>query len=262
MERHTSPPAAAPSNFIAPTLEIMVMAFFLIVLMTYPLPFLSPTWFLTAGIAFFLTFMIEEDAHEQTIDLVLLFIVASLMFFLAVFHGEEQRFIKQILLGTCFFRFLFVVTSLWVTCRSAPVAASQTDLAEEAYPTRIEERPMGYLPIFMFPFILSLGFGEDFAPFVFSQGAFMAAAITDLVDFYPTLPYIGFAVWLISEGLLWRMGYRKKRRIIWAFGGGDVLFLRFFSGYLGLVSLSSLFFLSLLTRVVFALVQFFIEKEK
>lgn len=259
MERNTSPRAAAPSKFIASTLEIMVMDFFLIVLMTYPLPFLSPTWFLTAGIAFFLSFMIEEDAHEQTIDLVLLFIVASLMFFLAVFHGEEQRFIKEMILGGYFFRFLLVITSLFVTCRSAPVAASRTD-GQEAYFTHAEKRPMGYLPIFAFVFVLYLSFGEEFAPFVFSQASFMAAVIVELVNFYPALPYIGLVVWMIGEGLLCHMEYMEKRRIVWAFGGGDVLFLGLFAGYLGLAPLFSLFFLSLIARVTFALLQHWIER--
>lgn len=258
MGRNTSPPAAALSKFIAPIWEIIIMGFFLIVLMTYPLPFLSPTWFLTAGIAVFFSVMIEEDAHEQTIDLVLLFIVASLMFFIAVFHGEEQRFIKDMILGGCFFRVLLVMPSLFVTCRSATVAASRTD-GQEAYSAHVEKRPMGYLPIFTSVFVLYLGFGEAFSPFVFSQVSFMAAAIAELVDFYPALPYIGLTAWLMGEWLIWRMEYMKKCRIVWAFGGGDVLFLGLFSGYLGLVPLFSLFFLSLLARVVFALLQCWIE---
>lgn len=259
MGRNTSPPAAALSKFIAPVWEIIAIAFCLIVLMTHPLPFLAPIWFLTAGIAVFLSVMIEEDAHEQTIDLVLLFIVASLMLFVSVFQGEEERFVEDMILGGCFFRFLLVMPSLFVTCRSAPVAASCTDM-QEAYSTHVEKRPMGYLPIFTSVFVLYLGFGEEFAPLIFSQASCMAAVIAELVDFYPALPYIGLTAWLMGEGLIWRMEYMKKRRIIWAFGGGDVLFLGLFAGYLGLVPLFSLFFLSLLARVVFALLQCWIER--
>lgn len=262
MERNTSLPAAAPSKFIFSTGEIIIVSFLLIFLMTYSLPFLSPTWFLTAAIAFFLLFMIEEDAYEQTIDLILLFIVASLMLTIAAFHGREQFFIKQMIIGGCFFRFLLVLTSLFSTYRSISSAAISNKAWQEDPSSSFRERQIvGYLPVFAFVFILFLGFGEDFIPFIFSQAAFTVDTVKELVDFYPVLPYLGIVFWLSIESLLWWLEHKKRQQIIWAFGGGDVLFLGLFSGYLGLSALFSLFFLSLLARAMFSLAQFFIDHE-
>lgn len=264
MERNTSLPAAAPSKFISSTGEIIIVSFLLIFLMTYSLQFLSPTWFLTAAIAFFLSFMIEEDAYEQTIDLILLFIVASLMLTIAIFNGREQFFIKQMIIGGCFFRFLLVLTSLFSTYHSISSAAILNKARrQEDYSLALgaEEQVIGYLPVFAFVFILFLAFGEDFAPFIFLQAAFTVDTVKELINFYPILPYLGIAFWLSVESLLQWLEHIKRRQIVWAFGGGDVLFLGLFSGYLGLSALFSLFFLSLLARAMFSLAQFFINHE-
>ncbi len=258
MEKNTLPLAAVPFKFIAPMTEIISIAFLLIFLMTCSLQFLSPTWILTAAIAVFLSFMIEEDAYEQTIDLVFLFIVAALMLFISVFHGYEQLFIKQMIIGTCFFRFLLVLTSLWLTCRPS-AAAVLNRIQQEDDPLNLKNETIGYLPVFAIVFILYLGFGETFAPFVFSGIFFAITVLEDLIDFYPSLPYIGLILWFICEKILWEIKHKKRQQIIWAFGGGDVLFLGIFAGYLGLSPLFSLFFLSLIARIIFSLLQLFIK---
>ena len=255
MEKNMSPPAAVPSKHLISVLEIIMIAFFLIYLMAIPIPFLSLPWFFTAGVAVLLSFMIKEDARGQTVDLFLSCILAFLMFLMFAFHGQAQLFLKQMIIGGSFFRFLLVITSLWLTCRSVPVAVPSKAWKKDH---ENEDQAMGYLPIFMFVFILHLGFGEDFVPWVFSKAAFLVTVLEELIDFYPALSYISIGMWLFAESIMYWIEHKKGRQIPWAFGGGDVLFLGLFSGYLGL---SSLFFLSLIVRVLFSLLQSLLQQK-
>ena len=138
MEKNMSPPAAVPSKHLISVLEIIMIAFFLIYLMAIPIPFLSLPWFFTAGVAVLLSFMIKEDACDQTVDLFLSCILAFLMFLMFAFHGQAQLFLKQMIIGGSFFRFLLVITSLWLTCRSVPVA-----VPSKAWKKRSRERRPG-----------------------------------------------------------------------------------------------------------------------
>ena len=250
--------AAAPSKSSSIIVEIIVLAFLLVFLMASPSGF--PSWGLVLHvfIAILLSIMTEEDAHEQTVDLRFLSILALFMAFSS--FGRIGDFIKCIFIGVCFFRFLLVAMSIYLTCRSASVAVpSDAWRGDGSSEEERQDQPAGYLPIFMVVFVLYLGFRENFAPVVFSQAFFVVDTISDIADFYPALLFISILCWLLSEAFLFWLIHSKKKQILWAFGGGDVLFLGLFAGYLGLAPLFALFFLSLIARTVFSLLQFFLD---
>lgn len=252
--------AAAPSKSSSIIIEIIVLAFLLVFLMASPSGFSSWGLALHVLIAILLSIMTEEDAHKQTVDLRFLSILAIFMAFGS--FGRIGDFIKCIFIGLCFFRFLLVTMSIYLSCRSASVAVlSDVWRGDGSSEEERRDQPAGYLPIFMIVFVLYLGFGENLAPAIFSEAIFVVDTVSNIADFYPALPFISIFCWFLSEIILFWLVYSKKKQILWAFGGGDVLFLGLFAGYLGLAPLFALFFLSLIARTVFSLLQFFLDKE-
>lgn len=262
MERNMLPPEAAhfDESPIFTRLEIAAVAFLIGFLMLSSFPVFSLRWTLTAPLAVFLTVMIREDAFDQTVDLFILSFVAGLMFMLSAFYGQAFLFLADTIIGICFFRFLLAAASLWLTCRSDSVTVPSSD-GKMNGGVGANEHPVGYVPIFMVVFVMFLGLGEAMAPPVFAQSRFAVSVANELAEFYPCLLYIGFSAWAVVEGLLWWLENKKRREIYWAFGGGDVLFLGVFSGYLGVATLLALFFLSLIARVVFFLIHFFLSSK-
>ncbi|MBQ8698349.1 MAG: hypothetical protein IJ521_05065, partial [Schwartzia sp.] len=145
------------------------------------------------------------------------------------------------------------------TCRSSSVAVPSSACEGDEDSGDRDDHLVGYLPIFMVTFILYTGLGGDVASFVFSQASFVLAAAREIADFCPGLSFAEMAVWAAMEGAVWWMEHRRGRQIVWAFGGGDVLFLGLFAGHIGFAPLLALYFLSLFTRVALAMIQFFLD---
>ncbi len=256
MEQNISPPTAARFKSIPFSMGIAFISVSLIYLMAFPIHYHLGALVLNIAIAILLSFMIEEDAHEQTVDLYRLAFLAILMFLFSLVYNQSQRFIIHTITGLCLFRCLLTAISLCLTFRSFPDTIL-SDSCEEADDSN--NNLIGYLPIFMLVFVFSLGFGENFAPFVFTEANFVVEVITELLDFYPVFLYFFLIGWIFLEGISWWLEYVKGHQILWAFGGGDVIFLGLFAGYLGLASLLGLFFLSLIARLVFSLLQFLLN---
>ncbi len=264
MGKNISPPAAVPfrTQSVAFAVEVSSITVSLIFLLNLQSNIISLQWYLVAVMAFFLTLMIDEDAHEQTVDIALLSIIGVIMLFVSTLYGQSWAFLKDAVIGVCFFRFLLALTTFWLTFRTKSISPLyHKDLKDDLSSLQSGGQATGYLPIFMVVFVLRLGLGESFAPFVFLHTAITLDIIEDLVGYYPLLPYFGITVWLMIEGILWWLEHMRTRQIVWAFGGGDVLFLGLFAGYLGLVQLLALYFLSLIARVVFSLLQFFLDSK-
>ena len=260
MERLTLPQEAAQFKFIITAIEIAGLALLLMFLMAFTLEFLSSEWWLTLLLAVILAFMVKEDAREQTVDLYLLSILGFSMFMIAYFSGTTKFFLKHTIIGICFFRSLLSTLSLWLTLRSVSFPSQNNAIKKDILSSASDENhSIGYLPIFVIVFAISLCLGDSFAPSVFSQSVFIVDIIAELFDFYPALPYIVIFLWFSCEAFLWWLEHKRSHQILWAFGGGDVLFLGLFAGYLGLAPLFALFFLSLLARVVFFLIQFVLD---
>ena len=259
MEKNTSLPAAVLSKLqpFSNLFEIIGVAILFTYLMACHLQFFSWDWMLVAVIAVFLSMMTEEDARHQTVDVFFLAVLAVMMFLVSTFRGNQDVFVKDLIIGTCFFRFLLVLISLWTTCYYPPVYIEDylqdAEMSDEVAETHL----MGYLPIFMIVFVFWLGLGDSFVPFVFAQSAFVFDVLKEIADFYVLFPWFSVAIWFFLEAILWWMEHKRKRLILWGFGGGDVLFLGIFSGYLGLAPLFALFFVSLFARVIFFFLHFF-----
>ena len=240
-------------------LEIAVVALLLWFLMALPFRVLSVSGGLLMPMAMLLSYMAWEDAFSQTVDLGLLFALACLMSCFTLFHGTAAAFFENAAIGACFFRFLLVSISFWLTCRSGSVVVPSHACEDAEDSGDRDDHLVGYLPIFMVTFILYIGLGGDFASVVFSQASFVFSAVKEIANFCPWILFVGMAVWAAMEGAVWWMEHRRGRQIVWAFGGGDVLFLGLFAGHIGFAPLLALYFLSLFTRVALAMIQFFLD---
>ena len=196
--------------------------------------------------AFILAFMTEEDAHDQTIDLRHLSLLGAVLLVLSVFQSRAYDFARGLLCGTLFFASFRLLLSVWMTCRAGDGEAfsGKDEVGEEPEP-----EPMGYVPIFMLVFALYLGFGTDWASVVFQKAAMAAAIADETVAYFSWILAIAIAFYLLLTSWEVFRIYRRKP-IIYAFGGGDVLFLGLFAGHLGGGTLMALFFLSLIAQAL------------
>lgn len=233
--------------------DTICMMVLLTSLMTNQVAAASALLFLNACTASILAVMTEEDAREQTIDIRLLSILFTAMLFIAAYHAETAMFLQKVLCGTIFFRVLLLGTSLITTWQAE--YRRKKHLLPIAIPEKIDDdaaQATGYIPIFMFVFILYLGIGTDFSSFIFSETAFALFLIKETM--LPESFTLMGVSWLTLEWYFWQRE-RKKANIVWAFGGGDVLFLGFFAGHVGLSAILALFFLSLITRIAQGIIQ-------
>ena len=249
MEKNTLRPAAAASedNRKCPLREIL--------LITVPLGFLMMSGmdgdffscFLAMTAAFLFAVMTEEDAHEQTIDLRALFLLAVVFFCLACMQGRHYNFLMESVVGMFIFQSFRILLSIWMTWRVGD------DISESGKQTVKAESPaIGYVPIFFLVFVMYLGFGTAWASPVFDASSEFISVINELIDVFSADFYVCISLFFILIFFLenWMDVRSYHRPVIWAFGGGDVLFLGLFAGYLGMELLLALYFLSLIAQLL------------
>ena len=248
MEKNTLRPAAAASedNRKCPLREIL--------LITVPLGFLMMSGmdgdffscFLAMTAAFLFAVMTEEDAHEQTIDLRALFLLAVVFFCLACMQGRHYNFLMESVVGMFIFQSFRILLSIWMTWRVGD------DISESGKQTVKAESPaIGYVPIFFLVFVMYLGFGTAWASPVFDASSEFISIIKELAAVFPqtiALCFMGFIFFMVFLDTWVAVYSYHHKTFIWAFGGGDVIFLGLFAGYLGFGPLLAIYFLSLITQ--------------
>ena len=249
MGKNTSLPEAAASedNRRRPLREILFIAVLLSFLMMSGMDGDFFSCFLAMMAAFLLAFMTEEDAHEQTIDLRALLLLAVAFLSLACMQDRYDKFIMESVVGMLIFQSFRVLLSLWMTWRAGediPASGKRTIKAESP--------AIGYVPIFCLVFTMYLGLGTMWASPVFDASSEFISVINELIDVFSADFYVCISLFFILIFFLenWMDVRSYHRPVIWAFGGGDVLFLGLFAGYLGMELLLALYFLSLIAQLL------------
>ena len=238
---------------------VLALAVSLAVLMLNPSEPIFISCLLTIFSAFLLALMTEEDAHNQTIDLFLLILLVSLFALLSAFQNRFDDFFCDSLIGLFLFSFLRLFLSVFITWREEYVVLGFID-DSDSFNKDFSISATGYVPIFMLVFSLYAGFGTDLAAPVFYESAFLVSAFSDLFTYFPMVKFGVCVIYAMLFGWVLLRSY-KDEFVAWAFGGGDVLFLGLFSGFLGLSVLLALFFLSLVMQVALAGLQWLWESN-
>jgi len=216
--------------------------------------------FLAMMAAFLLAIMTEEDAHEQTIDLRLLILLFLTFLFLAIVQKRLYVFFMDTFFGMFVFQFLRIVLSLWITWRA------YGDMSESGERTSKAVSPtIGYVPIFFLVFVMYLGFGTVWASPVFDASSDFIFIIKELADVFPLAMMIclfGILLFIVMVDIWTFFRFHDEKPFIWAFGGGDVIFLGLFAGYLGLGPLLALYFLSLVAQLLLFNVPHFLKRGR
>ena len=202
--------------------------------------------FLAMMAAFLLAIMTEEDAHEQTIDLRALLLLAVVFFCLACMQGRHYNFLMESVVGMFIFQSFRILLSIWMTWRAGD------DISKSEKQTVKAESPaIGYVPIFFLVFVMYLGFGTAWASPVFDASSEFISIIKELAAVFPqtiALCFMGFIFFMVFLDTWVAVYSYHHKTFIWAFGGGDVIFLGLFVGYLGFGPLLAIYFLSLITQ--------------
>ena len=190
-----------------------------------------------------LLLMTKEDAAEQTIDMRCLFALAWILYFAYALEAPPHHFGFHALIGTLFFGILRLSLTFWLTWQTRERSGYTVSPLGKEEPT--SNGQCGYVPIFMLVFVLYLGWGTEWASFVFRQAAMSTSIMGELLEIFPEILVAAIIFWLLLTG--WEV-YRlySGEPIVYALGGGDVVFLGLFAGYLGGGTLVALFFLSLI----------------
>ena len=96
-----------------------------------------------------------------------------------------------------------------------------------------------------------LGFGTVWASPVFGASSDFIFIIKELADVFPLammICHFGILLFIVMVDIWTCFRFHDEKPFIWAFGGGDVIFLGLFAGYLGLGPLLAIYFLSLITQ--------------
>ena len=254
MEKNMLPPAAAASE------DKREIPFRKVLFIAVPLASLMMSGMedevscvLAISAAVILAFMALEDAFERTIDLRFLLLLAVSFFYLAIMQDRYYDFFMDSAMGVLIFQAFRLLLSVWMTWR-----AGEESLESGERTANTEPPVTGYIPIFLLVFVMYLGFGKAWALPVFDASSEFVFVMKELVDVFPgTMNFCctGFL-------LLWVAGYSCRKPFIWAFGGGDVLFLGLFAGYLGLELILALYFLSLIAQLLLFNVPHFLKRGR
>ena len=260
MAKNMLPPAAAASE------DNREITFQKIIFIAVPLSFLmmsglddEVSCILAICAAGILAIMSLEDAFEQTIDVRFLFLLMVTFFCLACMQDRYYDFFIEWVMGTFIFQSFRLLLSVWMTWRAGE------DAQESGERTAKTESPaIGYVPIFLLVFVMYLGFGTAWASPVFNASAEFISIIKELAGVFPQAMNLCFMVFFLLIFFLdnWVAGYSHRKPFLWAFGGGDVLFLGLFAGYLGMELLLALYFLSLVAQLLLFNVPHFLKRGR
>lgn len=211
---------------------------------------------LSGVIAVIFSRMVIEDFRCQTVDVRL---AGMLLVVMAADVDDLPGFFIRVVSGAIFFRCLMLLLSLWATWRLesrkgylAGLRISRLD--NGSVPMGGDNHQCGYLPIFALTFIGYMAiWGNGWqVPQIFQELNAIALTISSAGEAVPEFVFFSgatlTALWLALEGYV---HHREEccESVVYAFGGGDVLILALFAGFMGRIPLLWLFLASLFVQL-------------